>query len=484
MQLGTPERPRRRLLAPLVSLLLVAVAAFVALALLRLGAAPRVTIEPKVPGIGKRTPVAVRVEAPGRGLGHVKVELVQDQLDVVLAQRELRPRPFWKFWGPRTERAEIEFSVGRDTVEGLRAGEATIRVTAERAGTPLRHPAPTVAERKLPVRLQPPTLQVVSHRTYVAQGGCEAVVYQVGPTAVRSGVAVGEWFFPGWPLPGGGPQERFALFAVPYDVSDDSQVRLVASDEVGNQAEARFVEQFFPKPPKSDTIQLTDDFLNRVVPQIMGETPSLKDRGNVLDNYLEINGELRRENARELRELAARTRPQFLWHEPFLPLPNGKVMSHFADRRTYVYQGKVVDHQDHLGFDLASVEKAPVPAANRGVVVLARFFGIYGNAVVIDHGFGLMSLYAHLSAIDVKEGQEVERGAILGRSGATGLAGGDHLHFTMLLQGQPVTPVEWWDPHWLQDRLGAKLGAALPLPAAAAAPAHAPAAPKRHRRPR
>ena len=54
-------------------------------------------------------------------------------------------------------------------------------------------------------------------------------------------------------------------------------------------------------------------------------------------------------------------------------------MSSFADRRTYVFDGKKVDQQDHLGFDLASVSSAPVPAANRGVVVRARYFGIYGN---------------------------------------------------------------------------------------------------------
>ena len=139
-------------------------------------------------------------------------------------------------------------------------------------------------------------------------------------------------------------------------------------------------------------------------------------------------------------------------------------MSHFADRRTYMYQGKPVDHQDHLGFDLASVQHAPVPAANRGVVVLAHFHGIFGNAVVLDHGHGLMSLYAHLSVISVQEGQTVDRGAILGQSGATGLAGGDHLHYTTLLQGLPVNPVEWWDPHWIHDRLKEKLGAALPTP--------------------
>jgi len=126
-----------------------------------------------------------------------------------------------------------------------------------------------------------------------------------------------------------------------------------------------------------------------------------------------------------------------------------------------VYQGRTVDHQVHLGFDLAATKAVAVPASNDGVVVLARFFGIYGNAVVVDHGYGLESLYGHLSTIDVKEGQAVKRGDIIGRTGDTGLAGGDHLHFSILIDGQPVNPQEWWDPHWIRDRVARKLGAAL-----------------------
>ena len=110
-----------------------------------------------------------------------------------------------------------------------------------------------------------------------------------------------------------------------------------------------------------------------------------------------------------------------------------------------------------MGFDLASSANAPVVAANKGTVLHADYLGIYGNCVIIDHGMGLQSLYAHLSVIDVSAGQAVERAQRLGLSGQTGLAGGDHLHFAMLLQGHPVTPVEWWDPHWIKDRIQRKL---------------------------
>ena len=144
-------------------------------------------------------------------------------------------------------------------------------------------------------------------------------------------------------------------------------------------------------------------------------------------------------------------------------MPNAKVMSAFADRRIYRYEGKEVDRQDHLGFDQAVTRKAAVPSANDGIVICARYFGIYGNTVVVDHGFGLMSLYGHLSDIGVKEGQAVKRGEIVGTTGETGLAGGDHLHYSTLLQGLPVNPAEWWDGHWINDRIARKLGSAFPF---------------------
>jgi len=103
-----------------------------------------------------------------------------------------------------------------------------------------------------------------------------------------------------------------------------------------------------------------------------------------------------------------------------------------------------------------------VLAANDGRVMHADFLGIYGNCVILDHGFGVQSLYGHLSSIDVKPGDTVHKGQALGRSGMTGLAGGDHLHFTMLVDGHPVNSVEWWDSHWIEDRVLRKIREAVP----------------------
>jgi murein DD-endopeptidase MepM/ murein hydrolase activator NlpD len=447
----------------LVVLALVVVAGLVVT--LRAGAVPVLEIRPAVPALGARTPVEVSASSPGRGLAGLRLELVQGDLTHLIEERAYRPLPPWAFTGERTEHDQIEAVVGHEGISSLREGEAVLRLIATRPGTWLRHPEPTVRELTLPVRLTPPELSVLSTQNYVSQGGAGVVVYRVGETSARDGVQAGEWFFAGAPLPGGAPGERLCLFGVPWDLDDGSRIRLAAEDEVANRAEASFVDRYFPKPPARDRIRLSDAFMARVVPEILRRTPDLADRGDLLENYLQVNRDLRRANAEELAELAGGSAPEFLWTDPFLPFPNAQVMSSFADQRTYLYEGREVDQQTHLGYDLASVAQDPVPAANRGVVAMARYFGIYGNTVVLDHGHGLMTLYSHLSSIDVEEGQEVERGGILGRTGATGLAGGDHLHFTTLVGGLPVNPTEWWDASWIRDRVARKLGPALPFQA-------------------
>lgn len=445
----------------LLGLILVLAVVAAGAASFRTGPVPTVAIEPGLPGIGRRTPVQVTVRAAGRGLSFVRVELLQQGRTTTLARRRHAPRQAWAFWGPRATEERLDLEVGRETVKDLRPGEATIRVVAGRAGTWLLHPDPVVAEKTLPVRLVPPALSVLSSQNYVAQGGAGVVVYRVGDRAVRHGVTVGDLFFPGAPLPERGPGEAFCLYAVPYDMADGRSIRLLAEDDLGNRAEIAFLDRFFPQPPEKDTISVSDAFMEKAVPEILSHTAALRDRGDLLANYLAINGELREQDAERLRKLGASSTPRFLWHRAFLSLPSAKVMSHFADQRTYIYQGKIVDHQVHLGFDLASTRHAPVPAAAGGVVALAEYFGIFGNTVVLDHGYGLMSLYAHLSEIAVHPGDTVTRGEILGHTGDTGLAGGDHLHFTVLVRGVPVSPLEWWDAHWIRDRIASKLGAAL-----------------------
>ncbi len=460
------HRPQKRGSASVKIALAIPVAAgiaFLALVATRSSPPPSVDITLEREAIGPKNGITVRVAEAERGLTSLKVELVQGALTKLLDERSFTAREPWAYWGEMTTEHVTAADIGKDAIPELVEGEAIVRVTAGRAGNWLQSPEPVVVERKLPVHLTPPLLQPLSEFIYVAQGGVEVVVYQVGESSVRDGVEIGDWFFPGYPLPKGGEQDRFALFAVPYDTDDVSGLRLVAEDALGNKAvRTSFIHKFIPRPLGTDTISLNEKFMTKVVEEILPRA-KLPDRGDLLANYLQLNGDLRRKNAQALKDLAKKSTPAFLWKEVFLPMKNAAVKGSFADRRTYVFADKPVDTQDHLGFDLASITRAPIQAANDGKVVMADYFGIYGNCVVIDHGYGLMSLYAHLSAIQVQEGQSVTRGQEIARSGATGLAGGDHLHFTTLLQGLAVTPVEWWDEHWIEDRLKLKLGDALPF---------------------
>ncbi len=224
-----------------------------------------------------------------------------------------------------------------------------------------------------------------------------------------------------------------------------------------------------PRKWRHDQLKLSDAFLAKVAATLPVAKP-----GDPLGNFLELNRETRRQNHAQVRQICSRSSSQPLWSGPFQRFL-GKTMAGFGDRRTYVYQNKAVDQEVHVGVDLASVVHSPVPAANRGVVVMAEPLGIYGNTVIIDHGLGVFSMYSHLSQIAVKVGDPVEKGTVLGQTGTTGLAGGDHLHFGVALQGEFVDPIEWWDGHWLKDQVdGVWLKTASPaapetVPVAAAA---------------
>jgi len=243
------------IIAALIGLVWLGLAAFLT------GGRPLVEIGSDLPGIGPSTRISVAASESRRGLSRLTVELLQGDLRQMLLERDYETPEPWRPWGPKTESDTVAVEVGRQAQPELVAGEAVIRVTAGRAPAWLRRGAPTVEELRLPVRLTPPLVQVLSSQHYVAQGGSEAVVYRVGESATRHGVEVGGWFFPGQPLPGGEDGEMFALFGAPYDNADASAIRLVAADDVGNEYGRNFVDQFSPRPMRADTIRLSKSFM-------------------------------------------------------------------------------------------------------------------------------------------------------------------------------------------------------------------------------
>ena len=450
------KRSRR---AP-IALLAVMAAIVVILGLwlaLRVGPAPAITMETEWPAVGRSNLVTARFSEPGRGLGVVRLELAQGGRTEMLQEQRFGRGLGLPLLGGGTAEATLEATVGTEALPWLQEGELVLRAVAERAAGPLRSPDPVVVEQTLAVRQRPPRLELFSSQHYARQGGSGAVVYRVGETAASSGVRAGSFVSEGSPLPGGAGGDRFVLYALPWDLADAGQIRLFAQDDAGNRSEQPFLDLFKPMPPRTDTIEVSDAFLERVVPAIASQTPGFDASGSLLDQYLRINGDLRRAELAEVATLARSSEPAFLWSGPFLQMSNTALEANFAQTRSYVYSGRQVDRQTHLGLDLASTARAPVPAPNSGKVVYAGWMSLYGNAVVIDHGYGLLSLCGHMSAVSVAAGDRVAKGEIIGSSGSTGLAGGDHLHLEVFLHGQSVDPLEWLDAKWLRDNLATKL---------------------------
>ncbi len=434
---------------------------------------PRLTIDKPVRTVGQRGTLEVVAEAPKARFDRLTIALEQNGKSVPLFSLDGTQSASLTQDGP--DRLRIARPFGKQSVPQLQPGAGRIVVVATRKSLLGLRTLSASASRDIQVRLEPPRIAVVSTHHYVNHGGAEMIVYRATPADVRSGVRVGDIEYPGFAAAGAGINGsdgslEIAFFALLHNQDLNTPIVAFAADDAGNEATTRFIDNVFEKPFKKSDLPIEDKFLRRVVPEILDHSPELKLAppaidGEYLPDFLKINGDLRRINADEIAALAAKTAPGRLWTGPFVQLGNSQVEASFADHRTYFYQGREIDRQVHLGFDLAVTSNVPVVAANDGTVLNASWLGIYGNCVIIDHGMGVQSLYGHLSSFEVKVGEHVSKGQTVGRSGMTGLAGGDHLHFTMLVNGHPVNPVEWWDAHWVADRVDRKLREAGGTPA-------------------
>jgi murein DD-endopeptidase MepM/ murein hydrolase activator NlpD len=443
-----------------------------------------VTLEPAVAALGhsKRT-VTLRLRAPAGPLKTVEARVTQGgQTRTVLTEEFPAGAPSGADRPLVLEAAAL----------GLKEGPAELQVFARDALWRLRtDPGPRLVHR-FTVDLTPPTIELRAATGYVKHAGAGIVVYKVSG-ATRSGVQVGPAFFPG--VAGLSPDAavHVALFAIPYN-APPTPPSVVAEDEAGNQRVATVSVTFLPTRFPKDTIRLSEAFLQRKVPELAPQTPGNASAAQLLEAFLTVNRDGRKANEAKIREISQTgSAPKPVWQGVFRQQTNTKVFANFPEERTYVMDNRVVDTQWHLGIDLASRKQAPVEAANAGRVTFTGPNGIYGNMVVLDHGLGLFTLYAHLSEIAARVGQTVARGDVLGRSGETGMAGGDHLHFAMLIHGVYTNPLEWWDEHWIRDRIARALvdggislagvtdGALTPAPAASAPPPPARAG-KRARR--
>ena len=438
---------------------------------------PTITLEHPLVLVGPTTPLKIHIEDEGTGLQEISVRLVQNLENFTLAEERFPSHGALSLEGGTQHSYDLDIIPFGDDRLPKRRGVASLIITArDYSWRGFFEGNWTQVNQDFTVKFTPPKLGVLSPPLPIAQGGAGVVFYRVSDDAKHFGVQIGETLFPGYPIPGD-EFNYFSLIVFPHDLPAKTPVQLVADDGLGNHATQDIDIKVLPKKWRSRNINISDRFIQQTVLPIIANTKGLEDRGDPLQNFLQVNNGLRATNANQLKELASSSKPEFMWNGGFVQLSNSQVEAAFADHRRYVYHGKVVDTQYHLGFDLAVTKHYPVEAANDGVVVLAEYFGIYGNTIVIDHGYGLQSLYAHLSSFEVKKGDYVRKGQMIARSGMTGLAGGDHLHFSLMVHGVQTNPIEWWDPAWVQSHISEHLRKNEPIDPAKLLPGQLPPSP-------
>jgi murein DD-endopeptidase MepM/ murein hydrolase activator NlpD len=438
-------RPRSKLPLLVVLLVVIVVALIVAIIFLRPrfeSDPPQISVSPDVEVVGV-APLEIRVSDKGMGLKSVTATLAQGGSEQSLATEQ--------FAQPAGEK---KISVALAKVTGVKEGPAVLRIVARDAS--LWSGNETVVQKNITIDITPPVLELVADDRYVNFGGVGAIVYKASADTATSGVKIGNHFFPGFAgQVKDHPEYRFALFAHPYDTPAEARPALVATDKAGNTREMKLAYELKNVKYKKSTLVLSDSFLqNKVAPLL---TDVAARQGAPKDVFVAVNRNLRKDNDARITDITQKATPALLWKDAFAQLSNSKVEANFADQRTYTYNGEAIDTAYHLGYDLSVTKHYPIEASNSGNVVFTGDLGIYGNTVILDHGLGLFTLYGHLSSIDVKTGTPVTKRQVLGKSGETGLAGGDHLHFGVYLDGVAVLPVEWWDQKWIDDNLAPKL---------------------------
>jgi murein DD-endopeptidase MepM/ murein hydrolase activator NlpD len=404
-------------------------------------ATPVVDVPSSITTLGQATPVTVQVHDP-RGVRKITAMVEQNGASYAVGATTQTSKATDSNW---------TFTAGVKAAPQLKDGAAKLIVEAtsnDLLGNKAR------VERDVTVVTRPPSLSVDSDQHYLYLGMADLVTFDVSGGWTAAGVRVGDQTYRSWPMPGGKPG-LFSLFAFAWNMPPGTAPVVYASVGAGNDVTSPMVFQFPKKEQPHYTthdLQVSDAFMQKVVNEL-----DPNGSGDPVARFVKINSEMRRANNKTLADLRFKTAEKFLWSQPFARQTHSQAEATFADLRNYIYHGKKIDQQVHLGYDLAVTQHVGVEASNDGQIVYAAPLGIYGNCVVVDHGYGLQTIYGHMSQIDVHVGDTVKRGQVMGRSGMTGMAGGDHIHFAMQLDGVQIDPKEWWDPHWIHDHIARRV---------------------------
>lgn len=412
------------------------------------GEKPVLRLSEPIDIIGQRKTFDIIATDNKTGLRNILVTLSQDDKKYTLYAKDLATK------GIKERTCSIEIN-SKDL--NLHDGIAWIKISAIDYSI---HKNTATLDIRATIDVTPPQIYLFSSAHYINPGGTCIAIYNVSETVIKSGVSVGDNFFPGYPTSLAGKDRYIACFALPLDAkTGNTRVQIVARDRAGNESLIGLPCYIKNKKFRKDSVNITDNFLELKMPEFQRGNDSLAG-ATPLEIFQYVNRQERIDNFRAIQTICGKSEARQLWQGHFLRMEKAATTAQFGDRRTYYYKGRAIGKSNHMGVDLASTKNAGVAASNSGIVVFTGYLGIYGNTVIIDHGLGISSLYGHMGAIKVKKGQMVTKGEQIGHTDTSGLAGGDHLHFSILVGGRFVDPREWWDPHWINDNWERKLAEA------------------------
>ncbi len=418
------------------------------------GGKPAIILEPEPLAIGDSFPFAMTAADIESGLRKVWVGLLKEGKEYTLLEKDFSAVSYFK----RKKVTQESFRILIEPKKlGIGDGQALLRIAAwDFSWRGWFRGNNIYLEKEVFIDTKPPAIDVLSRAHNITQGGAGLVIYRLSEPCSFNGVYMGENFFPGYPGFFKDKSVYMAFVALSYTQGTGTRMFIEAKDAAGNGVRTGFPHYIRKKTFKNDTIDLTDTFLTWKMPEFDG--PGLEvPENHLVDKFLKVNSELRKKSYETIVAQAKNTDPVLYWEGAFIRLPSSARKAGFADQRIYRYKGRIIDRQVHLGIDLASLAQSPVPAANEGRVAFVGEIGIYGKTIILDHGFGLLSMYSHLSNIGVQVGQIVKKNTPIGQTGTTGLAGGDHLHFGMLVHHVFVNPIEWWDASWITNNIVNKI---------------------------
>jgi murein DD-endopeptidase MepM/ murein hydrolase activator NlpD len=417
-------------------------------------AAPLVSLDFPGNHIGIAETMHVRLEDSESGLKRFWIGIMQNGKEIDIFEKRFPATGILRKGAITGETAEVSIEPKKI---GLSDGPAMLRMMAvdyswKKMGKGNR----AYIEKEIVIDTKAPEITILTNAHNISPGGSGLIVYELSEPCEKSGVMVDDLFYPGYPGLFKSEDRFTAFFAMHDEKGPGTDMALMAIDNAGNLSKTGFPVYIKKKTFKNDVIHISDRFIDSKQHEFESELSGLQVSSS-LERFLHINRDVRQQNKNRIDDLVKDTDKQLHWEGSFLRLPRSATRATFGERRTYHYKEQVVDRQVHRGIDLASVAQTPIPAANSGRIAFADRLGIYGKTILIDHGFGLFSLYAHLSSFTVQAGRLVARGDIIGHTGMTGLAGGDHLHFSMLVHETFVDPLEWWDMSWIKNNITNKI---------------------------